>query len=67
MTEWLKAGLADKVSTFWGAAALGVGVVLVGTAFFAPDVYSNVKDAVLTSGELLMMGGVGGVLWRKQT
>lgn len=67
MIEWLKAGLADKASTFWGAFALGVGVVLVGTAFLAPDAYANVKDAVLTFGEILMLGGVGGVLWRKQT
>jgi len=67
MIEWLKAGFADKASTFWGATALGVGIVLVGTAFIAPEAYSNVKDAVLTSGELLMAGGIGGVLWRKQS
>lgn len=67
MIEWLKAGFADKASTFWGATALLFGTILVGTAFLAPDAYANVKDAVLTSGELLMAGGVGGVLWRKQS
>ncbi len=67
MIDWLKAGLADKASTFWGATALVVGLVLIATAFLAPDAYANVKDAVLTSGELLMAGGVGGVLWRKQS
>ena len=65
MFEWLKAGLADRASTFWGATALFVGLVLIATALGAPDAYEHVKDAVMTAGELLMVGGVGGVLWRK--
>lgn len=66
MIEWFKEGMADKASTFWGATALLVGLVLVATAFLAPDAYEHVKDAILTGGELLMLGGVGGVLWRKK-
>ena len=66
LVDWLKEGFADKASTFWGGTALGVGVVLVATAFIAPDAYEHVKDAILTAGELLMLGGVGGVLWREK-
>lgn len=65
MIEWLKTGLADRASTFWGATALLVGIALIATALFAPDAYEHVKDAIMTAGELLMAGGVGGILWRK--
>ncbi len=66
MMEWFKDGLAHKASTFWGAAALIVGTALIGAAFLAPDSYEQVKDAVLTFGELLMAGGVAGVVYRKK-